>query len=192
MKYIKLFEEATDTAAENPEVHIKTKISDELAPLKVAAKSAAKVLDGESIINKFEQFLLSKITEQLNIAKTGKGGDKFAYACYLELVKLVDEGLASISGLKKAALNLMAPPRKEFKSMSNNIDKTDQYSIYFDKFSELVDFAFLVGWMPQLKPYESQLADYSKQVSDWIIKNQKSIINSISGKIENFIYGPAK
>ena len=136
------------------------------------------------MINEYRNFLISKIPVILEKSMTGKGGEQFAYECYTKLMELVKNQINDISGFKKVTLKTLAPNKQKFLSNSENMDLDP----FFETFISIMDFPYIVAWMDKYKNVEGKMIDYSNQISNWVNKNKKTIINSIINKVSNFLY----
>lgn len=170
---------------ENAIQQIQKNIDEEISGLKNKISNRAKsVLNPEKMINEYRNFLISKIPVILEKSMTGKGGEQFAYECYTKLMELVKNQINDISGFKKVTLKTLAPDKQKFLSNSENMDLDP----FFETFISIMDFPYIVAWMDKYKNVEGKMIDYSNQISNWVNKNKKTIINSIINKVSNFLY----
>jgi hypothetical protein len=170
---------------ENAVQHIQKNIDEKILELKNKIPNNVKsVLNPEKMINDFRNYLVSKIPVIIEKSKTGKGGEQFAYECYTKLMELVQTQINDISGFKKFTIKKLAPNKQEFLSNSKNVDLTP----FFETFTNIVDFPFLIGWMDKYKNSEGKMLDYSNQISNWVNKNRQTIANSVINKVSNFLY----
>ena len=77
----------------DPSIQIKKEIENNFIEIKQKYKEyldkSKKVIDPYKIIDKFKEYLISKIPDILSQLKIGKGGEKFAYDCFLFIKNLM-------------------------------------------------------------------------------------------------------
>ena len=174
---------------ENEIQYIQKTIDKEVLELKnKILKNEKLVLNPDKMINDFKNYLVSKVPVQIEKSKTGKGGEQFAYECYVKLMELVQTQINDISEVKKFTIRQLAPKKQEFLSNSKNVDLHP----FFYSFKTIIDFPWLIGSMEggleKYKNYEDQMGAYSKQIWDWVDKNQQPIANSVINKVSKFLY----
>jgi hypothetical protein len=96
---------------------------------------------------------------------------------------LVQEEIKNMGMLKRGSIRLMINKESLKKEMSEK-DISDYLQIFYGT----VDFAFLIGWMDEVKSYEDNLLKWEKENSDWVAKNQKGIKTDIINTIINNLY----
>ena len=172
----------------NPTMQLKKEIEENFYEVKQDYKKfldqSKKVIDPYKIIDKFKDYLISKIPDILPQLKTGKGGTKFAYDCFIFIKNLVQEEIKNMGIIKRNAIKLLAGNKESLKKEMNEKDVSDYVSL----FSNLIDFSFMIGWMDEMKKYEDNLLMWGKENYDWVSKNQKTIKNDIINTIVNNLY----
>ena len=171
----------------DPSVELKKRIEENFADIKQKYKQyldqSKKVIDPYKVIDKFKDYLISRIPDIMPQLKTGKGGAKFAYDCFIFVKNLVQEEIKNMGMLKRGSIRLMINKESLKKEMSEK-----DISDYLQIFDGTVDFAFLIGWMDEVKSYEDNLLKWEKENSDWVINNQKTIKTDIINTIINNLY----
>jgi hypothetical protein len=169
----------------NPANELERIIKSDFSQIKTKYKSfldnADKIIDPFFLIDKFQNYLISRIPEVLNQLKSGQGGPKFAYECFLFIKSLIDVEMKKIGSAKKFALKSLGGGKDKIKSemMAKDIDE------YLQMFSEVINFSFSIGWMDEMKKYEDNLLKWDKECTDWVWKNGKTIKNDIINTIVN-------
>lgn len=147
---------------------------------------SSKIIQPIQIINEFKNFLISQTPFVLQGIKTGKGGDVFAETAYKKLYSIVQSNLNNVGWAKKQLVKTMAPNKDK---LLNQMKRTD-VDKYFWAFKGLIDLAFNIGWMDELKPYvdNSNLFKWSDGATDWVDNRQKIIKDNFINLIVNSIY----
>jgi hypothetical protein len=170
---------------ESPSDVLKKSIEKDFSKIKSEYKpfldNANKIIDPYILIDKFKNYLLSRIPEVLTQLKTGKGGAKFAYECFLFIKSIIDLEMKNINSAKKFALRNLGGGKDKIKSemITKDIDN------YLQMFSDVINFSFTVGWMDEMKKYEDNLLKWDKECTDWVWKNGKSIKTDVTNTIVN-------
>jgi hypothetical protein len=168
-----------------PADELKSRIERDFREIKTKYKTfldnADKIIDPYILIDKFKNYLISRIPEVLNQLKTGKGGAKFAYECFLFVKSLIESEMKNINSAKKFALRKLGGGKEKIKAemMSKDIDD------YLQMFSSVINFSFTIGWMDEMKKYEDNLLKWDEECYDWVWKNSKSIKTDIVNTIVN-------
>ena len=172
----------------DPTIELKKEIEENFVKIKQEYKEyldkSKKVIDPYKIIDKFKDYLISRIPDIMSQLKTGKGGAKFAYDCFIFIKNLVQEEIKNRGIIKRNAVKLLAGGKEALRKEMNEKDISDYVSL----FSNLIDFSFMIGWMDEMKKYEDNLLMWGKENYDWVSKNQKTIKNDIINTIVNNLY----
>ena len=170
------------------ELHLKKVISRVVDTIKAENKDlldqSKKIIDPYKIIDKFKNYLISRVPDAVNQMKTGKGGAMFAYDCYVFLKNTIDEEMKTIGYVKKNAIKLLAGNKETLKKQMNGQD----ISYYTYMYKNLLSFGYYIGWMDEIEKYEDNVFKWDKDGYDWMTKNEKNIKTEIINKIINYIY----
>ena len=108
----------------DPTIELKKEIEKNFVKLKQEYKEyldkSKKVIDPYKIIDKFKDYLISRIPDIMPQLKTGKGGAKFAYDCYVYIKNLVQEEIKNIGVIKRNAIKLMAGGKESLRKEMNH------------------------------------------------------------------------
>ena len=188
-QYKKILSE--NTSSDNKVINqIKKSINDDInrfvADNKVNLDKSSKILQPNEIINEFKNFLISQAPFALQGIKTGKGGDAFAETAYKKLYSIMQSNLNDIGWAKKQLIKTMAPNKDTLLKQMKRKD----VSKYFMTFKGLIDFAFEIGWMDEVKPYfdNNNLFKWSDGTTEWVDKRQEIIKDNFINLIVNTIY----
>ena len=180
-----------NTSSDNKVINqIKKSINDDInrfvADNKVNLDKSSKILQPNEIINEFKNFLISQAPFALQGIKTGKGGDAFAETAYKKLYSIMQSNLNDIGWAKKQLIKTMAPNKDTLLKQMKRKD----VSKYFMAFKGLIDFAFEIGWMDEVKPYfdNNNLFKWSDGTTEWVDKRQEIIKDNFINLIVNTIY----
>jgi hypothetical protein len=143
-----------------------------------------KIINPYTIIDKFKDYLISRIPDVINQLKTGQGGAKFAYDCYIFIKNLITNEIKDIGMMKKVAIKVSAGNKEDAKKEMTQKDVSE----YTQIFNNIVDFAFAIGWMDEMKKYEDNVLKWEKENNDWIDKNGHTIRIDIINTIINNLY----
>lgn len=172
----------------DPSIQLKKEIEENFVKLKQEYKvyldKSKKVIDPYKIIDKFKEYLISKIPDIMPQLKTGKGGAKFAYDCFIFIKNLVQEEIKSMGVIKRNAVKLMAGGKESLRKEMNEKDISD----YISLFTYLIDFSFMIGAMDEMQKYVDNMGDWGKDNYKWVIKNQNAIKTDIVNTIVNNLY----
>jgi hypothetical protein len=172
----------------NPAIQLKKRIEEKFDKVKKDYKKfldqSTKFINPYKIIDKFKDYLISKIPDILPQLKTGKGGAKFAYDCFIFVKNLIQEEIKNMGIVQRNAIKLLSGNKESVKKEMNEKDISE----YVYLFSDLVDFVFMIGWMDEMMKYEDNLLMWKKENNDWVSKNQKTIKNDIINTIVNNLY----
>lgn len=172
----------------DPSIQLKKEIEENFVNLKQKYKvyldKSKKVIDPYKIIDKFKEYLISKIHEIIPQLKTGKGGAKFAYDCFIFVKNLVQEEIKNMGGIKRNAVKLLSGGKESLRKEMNEKYVSD----YINLFSSLVDFSFMIGWMDEMEKYADNMVNWGVDNYKWIGKNQSTIKTDIVNTIVNNLY----
>jgi hypothetical protein len=172
----------------DPSIQLKNQIEKDFVKIKQDYKKfldqSKKVIDPYKIIDKSKDYLISRIPDILPQLKSGKGGAKFAYDCFIFVKNLVQEEIKNMGIIKRNAVKLLAGNKESLKKEMNEKDISDYVSLFIS----LIDFSFAIGWMDEMEKYEDNLLMWEKENYDWVSKNQKTIKNDIINTIVNNLY----
>jgi len=172
----------------DPSIQLKKEIEENFVEIKKEYKEyldkSKKVIDPYKIIDKFKEYLISRIPDIIPQLKTGKGGAKFAYDCFIFVKNLVQEEIKNMGFVKRNAVKLLAGNKESLKKEMNEKDVSDYVSL----FSDLIDFSFMIGWMDEMKKYEDNLLMWGEDNNKWVSKNQTTIKTDIINIILNNLY----
>ena len=172
----------------DPSIQLKKEIEENFVEIKKEYKEyldkSKKVIDPYKIIDKFKEYLISRIPDIIPQLKTGKGGAKFAYDCFIFVKNLVQEEIKNMGFVKRNAVKLLAGNKESLKKEMNEKDVSDYVSL----FSDLIDFSFMIGWMDEMKKYEDNLLMWGEDNNKWVSKNQTTIKTDIINTIVNNLY----
>jgi len=172
----------------DPTIELKKEIEENFVKLKQEYKEyldkSKKVIDPYKIIDKFKDYLISRIPDIMPQLKTGKGGAKFAYDCYAYIKNLVQEEIKNIGVIKRNAIKLMAGGKESLRKQMNEKDISD----YISLFTYLIDFSFMLGINDEMEKYIDNMGDWGKDNYKWVIKNQSTIKTDIINTIVNNLY----
>ena len=173
---------------DDPSTHLKKSLQRDFDKIKIEYKKflddSKKVIDPYKILDNFENYLISRIPDVLEQLKTGEGGAKFAYDCFVYVKNTISDELNNMSSFKKGTIKLLAGKKEILKQEMLNKD----ISNYLEIFKNIIDFGFKIGWMEQIKKYENQLWKWEKDNTDWFQKNFKTIKIEIINTILNNLY----
>lgn len=139
------------------------------------------ILNPYPLLDKFKNYLISRIPEVIQQLKTGKGGAKFGYECFIFIKKLVEEEVKNLNSVKKLAIKNLGGGKESIKQKLMNTDISDYYNI----FGNIMDFGFAIGWMNEMEKYEDNILKWSSENIDWVNKNKKYIKIDIVNTIVN-------
>ena len=113
----------------DPTIELKKEIEENFVKLKQEYKEyldkSKKVIDPYKIIDKFKGYLISRISDIIPQLKTGKGGAKFAYDCFIFVKNLVQEEIKNMGIIKRNAVKLLAGNKESLKKEMNEKDISD-------------------------------------------------------------------
>jgi hypothetical protein len=172
----------------DPSIQIKKEIEDNFIEIKQKYKEyldkSKKIIDPYKIIDKFKEYLISKIPDILPQLKIGKGGEKFAYDCFLFIKNLIQEEIKSMGFIKKNTVKLLAGGKESLRKEMNEKDISE----YIFLFQNLIDFSFMIGWMDETQKYLDNMGVWGKDNYNWVNRNQKIIKTDIINTIVNNLY----
>jgi hypothetical protein len=172
----------------DPTIELKKEIEENFVKLKQEYKEyldkSKKVIDPYKIIDKFKYYLISRIPDILPQLKSGKGGTKFAYDCFIFIKNLVQEEIRNMGVIKRNAIKLLAGNKESLKKEMNEKDISD----YIYIFNNLIDFSFMLGVNDEMEKYIDNMGDWGKDNYKWVIKNQNAIKTDIINTIVNNLY----
>ena len=152
---------------------------------KTSLDKSSKILDTNSIINQFKNYLISQTTPSLlQQMKMGKGGDVFAETAYKGLYSIIQSNLNNIGWPKRQLIKGFSPGKDDLLNQMKvkNIDE------YFETFKQLLDLSFKIGTMDEGQPYFDNLEKWSRQLYNWVDSRRKSIKENFINLIINSIY----
>jgi hypothetical protein len=172
----------------DPTIELKKEIEENFVKLKQEYKEyldkSKKVIDPYKIIDKFKEYLISRIPDIMPQLKTGKGGAKFAYDCFIFVKNLVQEEIKNMGIIKRNAVKLLAGGKESLRKQMNEKDISD----YISLFNLLIDFSFMLGVNDEMEKYIDNMGDWGKDNYNWINKNQTAIKTDIINTIVNNLY----
>jgi len=188
-QYKKILSE--NTSSDNKVINeLRKSINDDInrfvADNKVYLDKSSKILNANQIITQFKNYLISQAPFVLQEIKTGKGGDAFAETAYKKLYSIVQSNLNDVGWVKKRLVKTMVPNKEK---LLNQMKRKD-LDKYFWTFKGLIDFAFNVGTMDELKPYRDNdnLYKWSEGAIGWVDNREKIIKDNFINLIVNSIY----
>ena len=147
---------------------------------KVMLDKANKIINPYNLIDKVKNYLISRASDIVQQIKTGQGGAKFAYDCYVYIKDIISQEMDNMNKIKKFAIRKLAGNKND---VINNMNQTNT-SEYFSLFADLIDFSFPIGLLPQITPqYDNNLTNWYKDNDNWITENTKKIKNDIINTI---------
>ena len=141
---------------------------------KTSLDKSSKILDANSIVSQFKNYLISQTPSLLQQMKTGKGGDVFVQNTLNKLLSLVESELKKIGWLKKKSIQALSPSKEELKK---TLEGSSEFDNYFQMFVDLVDFPFVISMMDEVQPYLTKINNFDDQKNEWLKKNRKIIKN---------------
>ncbi len=159
-------------------------IDDFVAKNKVILQKSSNILDTNSIISQFKNYLIGQIPSLLQQMKTGKGGDVFATNAYKSLYSIIQSNLNNIGWAKKQLVKTISPSKDELLNQMRSSDVDE----YFYEFKNLLDLSFMIGWMDEAKPYSDNFDKWSDGLYRWVDTHRKRIKENIINLIINTIY----
>jgi hypothetical protein len=148
-------------------------------------KQTNKIINVNGLFDELQNYLIQRIPLIVEKAKSGKGGDWYAYDCYKKVLSLFNESLSNISGLKKSAIKSYLPKKEKFVEDSKTTKKIDVYFQLFDILLWFPDSA--IYRQKDMDIYYDNFQKFCWQASDWLEKNQKNIINSfVNSMVQKF------
>lgn len=167
---------------------LKKEIEENFVELKKEYKEylddSKKVIDPYKIIDKFKEYLISKIPEIIPQLKTGKGGAKFAYDCFIFVKNLVQEEIKSMGFIKRNTVKLLAGGKESLRKQMNEKDIRE----YISLFMSLVDFYSMIRYVGEMQTYAVEMYNWGKDNINWVRKNQSTIKTDIVNTIVNNLY----
>ena len=110
----------------DPSIQLKNQIEKDFVKIKQDYKKfldqSKKVIDPYKIIDKSKDYLISRIPDILPQLKSGKGGAKFAYDCFIFVKNLVQEEIKNMGIIKRNAVKLLAGNKESLKKEMNEKD----------------------------------------------------------------------
>jgi hypothetical protein len=151
---------------------------------KTSLDKSSKILDANSIVIQFKNYLISQTPSLLQQMKTGKGGDVFAETAYKGLYSIIQSNLNNIGWAKRQLIKGLSPGKDDLLNQMKvkNIDE------YFQTFKQLLDLSFKIGTMNEVQPYSDNLDKWSNQLYNWVDSRRKSIKENFINLIINSIY----
>ena len=151
---------------------------------KTSLDKSSKILDVNSIVSQFKNYLISQTPSLLQQMKTGKGGDTFVDTSYKGLYSIIQSSLNDIGWAKRNLIKTISPGKDELlnQMMSKNIDE------YFQTFKYLLDLPFKIGYMDEVQPYSNNLDKWSKDLERGVDSRRKKIKENFINLIINSIY----
>jgi hypothetical protein len=172
----------------NPAIQLKKRIEEKFDKVKKDYKKfldqSTKFINPYKIIDKFKDYLISKIPDILPQLKTGKGGAKFAYDCFIFVKNLIQEEIKNMGIVQRNAIKLLSGNKESVKKEMNEKDISD----YIYIFNNLIDFSFMLGVNDEMEKYIDNMGDWGKDNYKWVIKNQNAIKTDIINTIVNNLY----
>ncbi len=143
-----------------------------------------KILNPYKIIDDFQNYLISKIPEAIIQMKSGNGGNKFAYDCFLYVKNKISQEMDDMGGIKKGAIRLMAGSKD---SVMKNMKEVD-FQEYIFMFEQILDFSMPIALRDDFQKYENNSYKWYKDMTNWVTKNQSVIKNDIINLMVTKLY----
>jgi hypothetical protein len=159
-------------------------IEDFVAENKTILQKSSNILDTNSIISQFKNYLISQMPSLLQQMKTGKGGDVFASNAYKSLYSIIQSNLNNIGWTKRQLVKTISPSKDELLNQMRSSDVDE----YFYEFKNLLDLSFMIGWMDEAKPYSDNFNKWSDGLYRWVDTHRKRIKENIINLIINTVY----
>jgi hypothetical protein len=152
---------------------------------KVILDDANKIINPYNIIDKFKNYLISRASDVIQQIKTGQGGEKFAYDCYVYLKNILSQEIDNMSKVKKFSIRTLAGNKNDVINKMNQTDISDYISAFFN----LIDLSMPIGLNQQITPqYDNNLTKWYKEAYNWTTKNTKTIKNDLINTIVTKLY----
>jgi hypothetical protein len=143
-----------------------------------------KILNPYLIIDDFQNYLISKIPEAIIQMKSGNGGNKFAYDCFLYVKNKISQEMDDMDGIKKGAIRLMAGSKETVMKNMKDVD----FQEYIFMFEQILDFSMPIALRDDFQKYENNSYKWYKDMTNWVTKNQSVIKNDIINLMVTKLY----